>query len=133
FTVQGRLITPWMLSIIENCVGWDGGNYDVNPHQCATNSLYVLMPYFYTRDWWELHVDTPEAYTRWRNTWGDYYLDVQDARDFYYRVVAATRGWLGDTPGFNGDVQAILRSIRAQSLFLLTEGDQFFPPQYAQA
>ena len=29
-------------------------------------------------------------------------------------------GWLGDTPGFNGDVTAALRSIKAKALFIYT-------------
>ena len=58
------------------------------PTQCASNGLSVLIPYFYTREWWDQYVDTPEAYTKWRNNWGDYYLDIQDARDLYYlRIV----------------------------------------------
>jgi homoserine O-acetyltransferase len=88
------------------------------------------MPYLYTRDWWEANVDTPEAYTRWRDAWGDYYLDVQDARDLYYRAMASGRGWLGDTPGFDGDLDAALRTIRARSLFILSPQDGVFPPQY---
>jgi homoserine acetyltransferase/ABC-type nitrate/sulfonate/bicarbonate transport system substrate-binding protein len=130
FTVQGRLIGSWMISIIENCAGWDGGDYDENPKQCAANALTVLMPYLYTRDWWEANVDTPEAYTKWRDAWGDYYLDVQDARDLYYRAMASGRGWLGDTPGFDGDLDAALRTIRARSLFILSPQDNVFPPQY---
>jgi homoserine O-acetyltransferase len=130
FTTQGRLIGSWMQSIIESCEGWDGGNYETNPKRCASNALTVLMPYLYTRDWWEYNVDTPEAYTTWRNTWGDYYLDVQDARDLYYRAVAGGRGWLGDTPGFNGDLNAVLRSIKARTMFVLSPQDQLFPPQY---
>jgi len=133
FTAQGFLIGSWMVSIIESCKGWDGGNYEENPQGCASNALTVLMPYFYTRDWWETDVDTPEAYTKWRDTWGDYYLDVQDARDLYYRTVAAGRGWLGDTPGFNGDLSAALRSIKAKAVFILNPQDQFFPPQHVDA
>jgi homoserine O-acetyltransferase len=132
FTTQGRLIGSWMLSIIESCSGWDGGNYDENPKQCASNALTVLMPYLYTRDWWEYNVDTPEAYTRWRDAWGDYYLDVQDARDLYYRAMASGGGWLGDTPGFNGDLNAVLDTIKAKTLFLLSSQDGVFPPQYVE-
>ena len=108
-----------MASIIESCAGWNGGNYDENPKACASNALSVLIPYFYTREWWEQYIDTPEAYTKWRNTWGDYYLDIQDARDLYYRPMACGRGWVGDTPGFNGDVSAALRSIKAKTLFIV--------------
>jgi homoserine O-acetyltransferase len=130
FTTQGRLIGSWMISIIESCRGWDRGEYDANPKDCAANALTVLMPYLYTRDWWEYNVDTAEAYTKWRDTWGAYYLDVQDARDLYYRAMASGSGWLGDTPGFNNDLNAILRSIKAKSLFVLSAQDQFYPPQY---
>ena len=83
---QGLFSGPLQISIIESCEGWDGGNYDENPKNCASNALSVLIPYFYTREWWDQYVDTPEAYTKWRNNWGDYYLDVQDARDLYYRA-----------------------------------------------
>lgn len=132
FTTQGRFFGSLMVSIIDSCVGWNDGNYDENPKECATKALSVLIPYFYTRDWWENNLDTPEAYTNWRNTWGDYYLDIQDARDLYYRAIAGGRGWLGDTPGFNGDVIAALGSIKARARFILSPQDQIFPPQHAK-
>jgi homoserine O-acetyltransferase/O-succinyltransferase len=126
---RGRL----MLSIIESCAGWGAGNYDENPKGCAANALSALVPYFYTRDWWDQYVDTPETYSRWRNTWGDYYLDVQDARDLYYRIVAGFfRGGVGETPGSNGDLDAALRSIKAKVLFLASPRDQFIAPQYIE-
>jgi homoserine O-acetyltransferase/O-succinyltransferase len=122
-----------MPSIIESCAGWNGGDYDENPKACAANALSVLVPYFYTREWWEKNVDTPEAYKNWRNQWGDYYLDVQEARDLYYLAKAAGLGWLGDTPGFNGDVFAALRSIKAKTLFIYSPQDQFFMPHHVDA
>jgi homoserine O-acetyltransferase len=122
-----------MGSIIESCNGWKGGDYDENPKQCATNGLSVLIPYFYSRDWWEQYVDTPEAYTNWRNQWGDYYLDIQDARDLYYLLMSFGRGWVGDTPGFNGDVNAALASIKARALFIFSPQDQFIPPPKGDA
>jgi homoserine O-acetyltransferase len=130
---QGYFFGSLMVSIIESCKGWDGGNYDENPKQCASNALSVLIPYFYTREWWDQYIDTPEAYTKWRNTWGDYYLDVQDARDLYYRAMAWGRGWVGDTPGFNGDLNATLGSIKARTLFIYSPRDQFYLPHHIEA
>jgi homoserine O-acetyltransferase len=129
-TTQAFFYGAWMGAILESCAGWHGGNYDENPKGCATNGLSVLIPYFYTRDWWEQYIDAPEAYTKWRNHWGDYYLDIQDARDLYYRLMAFGRGGVGDTPGFNGDVNAALGSIKAKTLFIVSPQDQFFPPHY---
>jgi homoserine O-acetyltransferase len=129
---QGYFFGPLMLSSIEACKGWQGGNYEENPKQCASNALSVLIPYFYTRDWWDQYIDTPEAYTQWRNSWGDYYLDVQDARDLYYRAMAWGRGWVGDTPGFSGDVNAVLGSVRADVLFIYSPQDQFHLPHHVE-
>jgi homoserine O-acetyltransferase len=129
---QGFFFVPLMLSVIESCDGWDGGDYDENPAQCATNALSVLISHFYTRDWWEQYVDTPEAYTKWRNQWGDYYLDIQDARDLYYSAMKWGRGWVGDTPGFGDDLFAALGSIKAKTLFIHSPHDQFVPPHYVE-
>ena len=129
---QGFFFGALYLSILESCKGWDGGNYDENPKQCASNALSTFIPYFYTREWWDQYIDTPEAYTKWRNQWGEYYLDIQDARDLYYRMMAAGSGWIGDTPGFNGDLNAVLRSIKAKTLFIYSPRDQFLLPHHIE-
>jgi homoserine O-acetyltransferase len=128
-TTQGFFRNRLMTSIIESCAGWSGGDYEENPKRCAANAMSVLVPYQYTREWWDQYIDTPEAYTKWRNTWGEYYLDIQDARDLYYRL--GVRGWVGDTPGFDG-FEAALRSIKAKTLFLMSPQDQFVAPQHVE-
>lgn len=118
-----------MQSIIENCEGWKGGDYDVNPKACATNALSVLASHFYTREWWDLYIDSPEAYDRWRKNWGAFYFDVQDTRDLYYRIRSWGEGWVGDTPGFK-DINAALGSVKAKTLFIYSPLDQFHTPQH---
>jgi homoserine O-acetyltransferase/O-succinyltransferase len=127
-TSQGYFFVPIMLSVIESCIGWSDGNYEDNPKQCATNSLSVLTTYFYTREWWDQYIDAPEAYDRWRKNWGAFYLDVQDARDLYYRIRALGSGGVGSSPGFNNDLNAILGSIKAKTLFIYSPQDQFYLP-----
>ena len=129
---NGFLRGPLMLSIIESCAGWNGGNYSENPKECAGNSISQMIHYFYSREWWQRYVDTPEAYTRWRIAWGDYYIDIQDARDLYYHIRAPGRGWVGDTPGFNNDVMAALRSIKARALFITSSYDTFYLPEQVE-
>ena len=132
-STQGFFYGALYMSVIESCHGWQAGNYDENPRQCASNALSTFVPYFYSREWWDRNIDNPEAYTTWRNQWGEYYLDIQDARDLYYRMMAAGSGWIGDTPGFGGDVNAALGSIQARTLFLYSSYDQFFLPQHIAA
>lgn len=133
WTSQGYFYGSLLQSVIESCEGWQGGNYITNPKTCAGNALSVLIPYFYTREWWQQNVDTPEAFQRWRTTWGEYYLDIQDARDLYYLSKSTGLGWVGDTPGFNGDVNAALGAIKAQTLFIYSPTDQFFLPEHIEA
>ena len=121
------------LAIIESCSGWDGGNYDENPKRCATNAMSSTVSDFYTRGWWAQHIDTPEAYQRWRVAMGAFYIDVQDTRDIYYLIKSWGGGWLGNTPGFGGDVFAVLRSIKAKALFVYNPNDEFYTPQHIQA
>ena len=117
-----------LASLIEACDGWQDGNYDENPKRCMSNAMSALIPYMYTPDWWVQYVDTPEAYTHWRNTLGQYFLDIQDARDIYY-LLKSGGGGIGGTPGFNGDLIAALRSIKANTLFIGNPRDQVLLPQ----
>ena len=133
FGTAGFFHGEFMESVITSCAGWNGGNYDENPKACATNAVSVLTSKFYSRDWWEQHVDTPEAYQRWRTAMGAFYLDVQDTRDVYYLNRSFGNGWLGDTPGFNNDVMAALRSVKAKSLFIYNLQDSLFPPPKIEA
>jgi homoserine O-acetyltransferase len=128
WTTDGLGFTGLALSVLESCSGWLGGNYEANPVKCAADAMMIFVPYFYTREWWEQHIDTAGAYTKWRNTWGAHHFDLQDARDVYYRQIANSRGWVGDTPGFNG-WPAALRSIKARALFLASPYDHFVPRQ----
>jgi homoserine O-acetyltransferase len=128
---QGFFYGSLYMSILESCKTWDAGNYEKNPTLCASNALSTFIPYFYTREWWDVYIDSPEAYTKWRSQWGEYYLDIQDARDLYYRMMAAGSG-VGDTPGFHGDMNAALASIKARTLFIYNPRDQFYLPHHIE-
>ena len=40
---------------------------------------------------------------------------------------------IGDTPGFNGDFEAALRSIQARVLMMPSATDLYFPPEDAES
>jgi homoserine O-acetyltransferase len=133
YSTQYFWFNPVMMSIIESCEGWQGGNYQQNPKRCASNSLSVYMAFMFTQAWWDKYIDSPEAYTKWRNTQGAYYFDIQDARDLHFRIAAESRGWVGDTPGFDGDLARTLGSIKARTRFFANPTDQFVPKQYFES
>jgi homoserine O-acetyltransferase len=129
---QGYFFHNQIQSILENCEGWKGGTYAENPRACAANALAALVPYFYSREWWDENIVAPEAFAQWRKGWGDYYLDIQEARDLLYLSRALGRSRVGNTPGFDGDVSAALKSVKAKVLFVMSPHDQFFLPKHVE-
>jgi len=120
---KGRFRIPVMGSSITACGGWNNGDYDDNPKTCASNAMTLLALNFFTTEWWARYVDTPEAYTKWRNNVGEY-LDVQDARDLLYMLSSGGRSSVADTPGFDNDLRKALGSVKARALFVYNPRDE---------
>ena len=68
-------------SIIEACSGWNDGNYEVNPRDCAAAALRSFVPQMWSREWWNENITTPEAFQLWKQGWDNWYFGLQDARD----------------------------------------------------
>jgi len=86
-----------------------------------SNVTSLLIPYMYTPDWWALHVDTPESYTSGAYD-GEYFLDIQDARDIYYLLKSADSR--SAIRRLRWRLNAALRSIKAKTLFIGNPQDQ---------
>ncbi|HEV2548051.1 MAG TPA: alpha/beta fold hydrolase [Stellaceae bacterium] len=105
--------------------GWYGGMYESNPETGLEVAASELEPWWYSYEWFAENLTTPGAVRgfelQWHKIWSEQLH--QDARDFYYQL----QGWaefnLGDTPGFNGDVDAALRSIKAKTLLIGASSD----------
>lgn len=116
-------------SIIEVCAGWNGGNYEVNPRDCAAAALWSFVPCFFSREWWNENITTPEAFQKWKQPWDKFYFGLQDARDLYLLSKAMQRSDIAATPGFNGDLMAALKSVKAKTLFITSPYDQWYLPE----
>ena len=55
-----------------------------------------------------------------------------DARDWIYQSCAYDQHNVGTTPGFNGDYERALKSIKARTLILAGEGDLLNPEANAK-
>ena len=60
------------------------------------------------------------------------FLSVGDANDYITQARTWQRHNVGDTPGFNGDVEGALRSIRVPVLYMPSATDLYFPVADAQ-
>jgi len=115
-------------AIIEGCAAWQGGNYSENSPECAGTALATLVNYFFSREWWDASIQSREAFEQFHKAWWGFYLGIQDMRDLHYLSRAFVASSLASTPGFNGDVSAALRSIKARTLFIYSPRDMFFQP-----
>ncbi len=104
---------------------WHGGNYNINPSLGLNTALVQMAQWFYTYRWFAENLSTPQAFRSYEIFWRDVWRlhAPQDARDVLYQL----RGWadfnIGDTPGFNGNAQAALNSIKARALVIAIAGD----------
>jgi len=122
-SAQAKLLLQGLLDIIALDSGWQGGNYETNPAAGVGIAFRMSGLLDFTYAWFAANAKTTEA--RWqftqsvRDYWGG-----QDARDIYYQWRAFRDFSVGDTPGFGGDVEAALRSIKAKVLIVGNKRDQ---------
>lgn len=120
-------------AIIENCAAWQGGNYEQNSTDCAGTSLWNMANYFFTREWWDANIRTQADFEGFHKRWSEAYFGIQDMRDLHYLIKAYQRSSIAATPGFNGDLNAALKSIKAKTLFLTNPRDMFYLPKQAES
>ena len=60
--------------------------------------------------------------------WEGFFLDDRDANNLLTLLWTWQHGDVGNTPGFDGDTEAALRSIRARLMAMPAEKDLYFPP-----
>ncbi|MFP5019677.1 alpha/beta fold hydrolase [Pseudonocardia phyllosphaerae] len=61
--------------------------------------------------------------------WEGFFLDGRDPNDLLAMLWTWEHGDVGNTPGFDGDTAAALRSIRCPLLSMPAEKDLYFPPE----
>lgn len=116
--------------VIEGCTAWQGGNYSENSIDCAGTALWTLVHYFFSQEWWDANIPSQEAFDQFRKAWWGGYVGVQDMRDLHYLSKAYGNSSLAATPGFNGDLAAALRAIKARAMFIYSPRDMFFMPKH---
>jgi homoserine O-acetyltransferase len=128
-------ISPRMRWVLGNAMdtialdsGWQGGNYEVNPTGGLSAALMAWLPYVYTERWYAQNLRAPEQMRPFRQFWRGLFA-AQDARDVYYQLRMWQTFNIGDSPGFNGDPQAALRSIKARVLLITVKEDLMISPE----
>jgi homoserine O-acetyltransferase len=118
---------------------WQGGDYASPPAKGLEAFSMVWAGWLYSQEWWRKELwrtITPEATTF------DQYLQRRrgsfraDANDYILQARTWQRHDVGTTPGFGGDVERALKSIKVRALYMPSETDLYFPmtdARYEQA
>jgi homoserine O-acetyltransferase/O-succinyltransferase len=111
---------------------FNGGDYSAEPVKGMQAFGMVWAGWLYSQEWWRRELwrtNSPPGTTfdQVVNNFRTNFLRGADAND----VILQARTWqqhdVGKTPGFDGDVERALRSIRVPFLYMPSETDMYFP------
>ncbi len=118
---------------------WQGGDYTAPPAKGLEAFGLVWAGWLYSQEWWRRELwrtNTPPG-TTFEQAWQAFRTRFRaDANDYILQARTWQRHDVGTTPGFDGDVERALRSIKARVLYMPSETDLYFPitdARYEQA
>src|SRR5215471_11341391 len=135
--------TPaWTVAVLETTrraimldPAWNGGNYTAIPEQGVRLWRDILnLLAARTPDMYQAQIKNGTAVLPWMTQQEDAVMKAFDANDWIYQTWAYEKHDIGTTPGFNGDTEKALSSIRAKTLILTGTKDLLnpeFEPQTA--
>jgi len=118
---------------------WQGGDYTTPPAKGLEAFGMVWAGWLYSQEWWrkELWRTNSPSGTTFDQAWKAFRKRFNaDANDYILQARTWQRHDVGNTPGFNGDTERALRSIKARTLYMPSQTDLYFPltdAQYEQA
>jgi homoserine O-acetyltransferase/O-succinyltransferase len=121
------------IAALEADAAFQNGDYSSEPRRGMEAYGTVWAGWLFSQEWWRqglwrtdpsLHAKTAEdaeaAIVRW-------FTDNVDANDMILQARTWQRHDIGTSPGFEGDVERALRSIRVPVLYMPSETDLYFP------
>lgn len=111
---------------------FQSGNYTSPPVKGLEAFGMVWAGWLFSQEWWrrELWRTTAQPGTTFEQVLTRYrtrFIPGADANDLLLQVRTWERHDVGTTPGFGGDVERALRSIKAPVLYMPSETDLYFP------
>jgi homoserine O-acetyltransferase len=111
---------------------FNGGDYTTQPTKGIEAFALVWTAWLYGQEWWrkELWRTDAKPGTTFEQVLNEYrtnFIPGADANDIILQMRTWERHDVGTTPGFNGDVERALRSIKTSILYMPSETDLYFP------
>jgi homoserine O-acetyltransferase len=120
------------IAAITTDAAFQGGDYKSPPTKGLEASGTVWLGWLYSQEWWrrELWRATAVPGTTFEKMFEDrrtHFISGADANDLILQMRTWERHDVGATPGFGGDVERALRSIKVPLLYMPSETDLYFP------
>jgi homoserine O-acetyltransferase len=118
---------------------FQGGDYTAPPKKGLEAFGMVWAAWLYSQEWWrrELWRGTRPAGTTFEQVMNGFRTSfAADANDYILQARTWQKHNVGTTPGFDGDVERALRSVKVPFLYMPSETDLYFPigdARYEQA
>ena len=118
---------------------WQNGDYTAPPAKGLEAFGVVWASWLYSQEWWrqELWRTSARPAATFEQAWQQFRTAFRaDANDYILQARTWQRHDVGTTPGFNGDTERALKSIKARVLYMPSETDLYFPitdARYEQA
>ena len=120
------------IAAITTDAAFEAGDYKTPPAKGLEAFGTVWLGWLYSQEWWrrELWRASAPAGTTFEKMFEDrrtHFIPGADANNLILQMRTWERHDVGATPGFNGDVERALRSIKAPLLYMPSETDLYFP------
>lgn len=109
-----------------------GGDYTTPPVKGLQAFSLVWTAWLFSQEWWhqELWRKEPQHFTALPQViayYRDHFIPGADANNLILQMRTWEQNDVGTTPGFGGDVQAALKSIKIPVLYMPSATDLYFP------
>jgi len=111
---------------------FQNGDYTASPTKGLEAFAMVWTAWLFSQEWWrrELWRETEKPGTTFEQLLHNFRTDFipgADANDLILQMRTWEKHDVGATPGFGGDVEKALRSIKVPFLYMPSETDLYFP------
>jgi homoserine O-acetyltransferase/O-succinyltransferase len=108
------------------------GDYKIQPKSGLQTFGLVWTAWLFSQEWWrkELWREDPSMGKTFEEVVNNFHKDFipgADANDLILQMRTWEKHDVGTTPGFNGDVEKALHSIKTPILYMPSETDLYFP------
>ena len=120
------------IAAITTDAAFQNGDYQAEPTKGIEAFATVWIGWLFSQEWWRLEkwkeASTPDTtFEQFFEGLRKNFIPKADANDLILQMRTWEKHNVGTTPGFNGDVEKALKSIKTPILYMPSETDLYFP------